>query len=139
SSDSIFGHPAVPDVIAVAAISANDIDHDDVEFFSSRGPVTIAYPDSTTREKPDLAGIDRVAVTGAGNFGTIFSGTSASAPHIAAVDAQLWGNDVTMSATEVRNILYESAEDVESSGFDHISGYGRVDALNCFNAYVNRA
>lgn len=139
SSDSIFGHPAVPDVIAVAAISANDIDHDDVEFFSSRGPVTIAYPDSTTREKPDLAGIDRVAVTGAGNFGTIFSGTSASAPHIAAVAAQLWGNDVTMSATEVRNILYESAEDVESSGFDHISGYGRVDALNCFNAYVNRA
>ena len=139
SSDSIFGHPAVPDVISVAAISANDIDHDNVEFFSSRGPVTIAYPDPTTREKPDLAGIDRVAVTGAGNFGTIFSGTSASAPHIAAVAAQLWGNDVTMSAAEVRNILYETAQDVESSGFDHISGYGRVDALNSFNAYVNRA
>ena len=139
SSDSIFGHPAVPDVIAVAAISANDIDHDNVEYFSSRGPVTIAYPVSTTIEKPDLAGIDRVAVTGAGNFGTVFSGTSASAPHIAAVAAQLWGNDVTMSATEVRNILYESAQDVESSGFDYNSGYGRVDALNCFTAYVNRA
>ncbi|WP_367343404.1 putative Ig domain-containing protein [Methanomethylovorans sp.] len=139
SSDSIFGHPAVPDVIAVAAISANDVGHDDVEYFSSRGPVTIAYPISTIREKPDLAGINRVAVTGAGNFGTIFSGTSASAPHIAAVAAQLWGSDVTMSAAEVRTILYESAEDIGPPGFDYNSGYGRVDALNCFTSYVNHA
>lgn len=139
SRDSIFGHPAVPDVIAVAAISANDVGHDQVEPYSSRGPVTIAYPVSVTREKPDLAGINRVAVSGAGNFGTIFSGTSASAPHVAAVAAQLWGNDMDMSAAEVRNILYESAEDVESSGFDYLSGHGRVDALNCFTTYVNRA
>ena len=139
SADSIFGHPAVTDAIAVAAISANDQGHDQVESYSSRGPVTIVYPTSTTRQKPDLAGVDRVAVTGAGNFGTIFSGTSASAPHIAAVAAQIWGYDKDMSAAEVRSILYESAEDVESSGFDYLSGYGRVDALNVFTSYVNRA
>jgi PGF-pre-PGF domain-containing protein len=139
SADSIFGHPAVTDAIAVAAISANDQGHDQVESYSSRGPVTITYPTSTTRQKPDLAGVDRVAVTGAGNFGTIFSGTSASAPHIAAVAAQIWGYDKDMSAAEVRSILYESAEDVESSGFDYLSGYGRVDALNVFTSYVNRA
>ncbi len=139
SRDSIFGHPAVPDAIAVAAISANDQNHDQVESYSSRGPVTITYPTSVTREKPDLSGIDRVAVTGAGNFGTIFSGTSASAPHVAAVAAQIWANDLGMSAAEVRSILYESAQNVESSGFDYLSGYGRVDALNCFTNYVNRA
>lgn len=139
SLDSIFGHPAVPDVIAVAAISGNNVDHDRVESYSSQGPVTIAYPVSAAREKPDLAGISSVAVTGAGNFGTIFSGTSAAAPHVAAVAAQLWGNDMNMSAAEVRNILYQTAEDVESSGSDYLSGHGRVDALNCFAYYVNRA
>ncbi len=139
SRDSIFGHPAVPDVIAVAAISGNHMDHNHVESYSSHGPVTIAYPVPATREKPDLAGISHVAVTGAGGFSTIFSGTSASAPHVAAVAAQLWGNDMNMSGAEVRRILFESAEDVESSGFDHLSGHGRVDAFNSFAFYVNRA
>ncbi len=139
SRDSIFGHPAVPEVIAVAAISGNNVNHDHVESYSSQGPVTIVYPVSATREKPDLAGISSVAVTGAGNFGTIFSGTSAAAPHVAAVAAQLWGNDMNMSAAEVRSILTQNAEDVESSGFDYLSGHGRVDALNCFTYYVNRA
>ncbi|MBC7086016.1 MAG: PGF-pre-PGF domain-containing protein [Methanomethylovorans sp.] len=136
--DSIFGHPAVPGVIAVSAISANDINHDNIESFSSRGPVTITYPTPAIREKPDLAGINRVAVSGAGNFGTIFSGTSASAPHIAAVAAQIWGSDKNMSASDVKNILYESAVDIESRGFDYLSGYGRADALNYFMK-LNRA
>ncbi|MFA6409943.1 MAG: S8 family serine peptidase, partial [Gammaproteobacteria bacterium] len=87
--DSIFGHPAVPGVIAVGAVAANDPGNDTIESFSSQGPVTIIGQGQ--RAKPDIIGIDRVSVTGAGGFYTTFPGTSAAAPHIAAIVAQLWG------------------------------------------------
>ena len=47
--DSIFGHPAVPDVIAVAAVPV--ISPSTIEYFSSRGPVTISYPSAESRAK----------------------------------------------------------------------------------------
>jgi subtilisin family serine protease len=127
--DSIFGHPAVPDVIAVGAIAADDPGNDDIEFFSSQGPVTISYPSATKRPKPDLCGIDGVSVTGAGGFPSPFYGTSASAPHIAAIAAQIWGAFPDGTSDAIRNALYKSAVDLGTSGYDTIFGYGRADAL----------
>ena len=126
AADSIFGQPAVPDVIAVAAVPASS--PSTIEAFSSRGPVTITYPSPETRQKPDISAVDGVAITGAGGFSNPFYGTSASAPHIAAIVAQYWGAHPTMTPAQVRNALYISAVDLGTSGKDTIFGYGRADA-----------
>ena len=84
---SVFGHKAVPGVIAVGAIDAGDAGHDDIEAFSSQGPSEVYFPSFESRLKPDITGIDGVAVTGAGGFPNPFFGTSAAAPHIAAIAA----------------------------------------------------
>jgi len=131
AADSIFGHPAVPGVIATGAIDAGDSGNDNIESFSSQGPVTIKYPLVESREKPDLCGIDGVTVTGAGGFPSPFSGTSAAAPHIAAIAAQIWGQFSDKTGDEIRNILITSAIDLgDTVGFDTVYGYGRADALN---------
>jgi hypothetical protein len=132
--DSIFGHPAVPNVIAVGAIDANDPGNDDIEPFSSQGPVTITYPSPVSRPKPDLCGIDGETVTGAGGFPVPFHGTSAAAPHIAAIAAQLWGAFPNKTGDEIRTTLCSSAVDLGSAGYDNVFGYGRADALDAFEA-----
>jgi hypothetical protein len=126
-ADSIFGHPAVPDVISVAAVPASS--PATIEAFSSRGPVTISYPTQETRQKPDISGVDGVAITGAGGFSNPFYGTSASAPHIAAIVAQYWGAHPTMTPAQVRSALYTYADDLGSSGKDTIFGNGLANAL----------
>lgn len=142
SADSIFGHPAVPDVIAVGAIDASDPGNDDIRDFSSQGPVTISYPSPVSRPKPDLCGIDGVLITGAGGFGVWdgsnyrFNGTSAAAPHIAAIAAQLWGAFPDKTGDEIRTVLYDSAVDLGSAGHDNIYGCGRADAVAAFDALL---
>jgi hypothetical protein len=41
---SVFGHPAVPAVLATGAIGASDPGNDTIESFSSQGPVEIFFP-----------------------------------------------------------------------------------------------
>ncbi len=65
---SVFGHAAVPDVLAVGAIASDDPGNDTIRDFSSRGPSQIFFPAPQVRPKPDLAAIDKVSVTGAGGF-----------------------------------------------------------------------
>ncbi len=123
--DSIFGHPAVPGVLACGAVDCHTPDQ--IEDFSSRGPVTML---SGKRSKPDLCGADRVDISGAGGFYSPLYGTSASAPHVAAIAALLWSKYPDLEADEVRQKLLDSAIDLGKHGRDNIYGYGRVDALN---------
>ena len=78
--------------LAVAAVAANDPGTNDPETFSSRGPlrrlfdkngVRLGTPE--VRNKPEIAAADRVSTTVPG-FAT-FPGTSAAAPHAAAIAA----------------------------------------------------
>ncbi|RLB66222.1 MAG: hypothetical protein DRH04_09685, partial [Deltaproteobacteria bacterium] len=130
--DSIFGHAAVPGAIAAGAIDASDPGNDEIEPFSSQGPVTITYPSQVSRPKPDLCGVDGVAVTGAGGFPTPFFGTSAAAPHIAAIAAQMWGACPSKTGDEIRDALYDTAIDRGSAGYDTVYGNGMADALAAF-------
>ncbi|MBN2410152.1 S8 family serine peptidase [candidate division KSB1 bacterium] len=132
--DAIFGHPAVPGALGVGAIAASDPDNDDIELFSSQGPVTISYPSSESRAKPDICGIDGVDVTGAGGFSDPFYGTSAAAPHIAAIAAQLWSALPSSTGDEIRDMITDDAVDMGSGGFDNVFGYGRADALAAYEA-----
>ncbi|MBP2134330.1 PGF-pre-PGF domain-containing protein [Methanomicrobium sp. W14] len=128
SADSVFGHGAVPDVITTAAVNCNTPSV--IEDYSSRGPVTIYYPSHELRSKPDITGVDGVSITGAGGFSNPFYGTSAAAPHVAAVAAQIWGAFPSMTPDEVRTALYNSAEDLGTKGKDTTFGYGLADALS---------
>ena len=131
AAGSIFGQQAVPDVIAVAAV--NQGTPSTIEPYSSRGPVAISYPSAASRSKPDISGVDCVSVTGAGGFENPFCGTSAAAPHIAAVVAQIWGAHPTLTSAQVRSALYTSAVDLGTAGKDTTFGYGRADALAMAN------
>jgi len=135
SVNSIFGHKAVPGVMAVGAISATNPGNNTIEPFSSQGPVTISYPSPQTRNKPDICGIDGVSVTGAGGFANPFYGTSAAAPHIAAIAAQLWAQLPSKTGNEIRDMIKASAVDLGTTGFDYIYGNGRADAVNAFNMF----
>src|SRR5204863_4618952 len=95
-----FGVAAVPVSSAFPnAFSATN----QVETFSSDGPRRLFFQGNGTpftpgdvsstggilRQKPDITAADGVSVTGAGGFGISFFGTSAAAPHAAAIAALL--------------------------------------------------
>ncbi|MDD3112190.1 MAG: PKD domain-containing protein [Methanofollis liminatans] len=129
-ADSVFGHQAAEGVIAVGSI-----DHADaIRYYSSRGPSTISYPVAVQRGKPEISATDGVSVTGSGGFPSTFYGTSAAAPHVAAIAALVWGLAPDLSTDEVREKLLSTAVDLGTGGFDTTYGYGRVDALAFFIA-----
>lgn len=70
-----------------------------------------------------------------------FYGTSAAAPHAAAIGALLksaklkyYGNDLTPA--QVKNLLTTTATDMYSPGFDFLSGYGLANADNAMRTFA---
>ena len=144
----IIGHPAVTGVLAVGAIGAVDPGNDDARGYSDRGQTKIYFPSEETRNKPDLMGIDGVEVTGAGGFGvplagvnaSRFYGTSAAAPHVAAIAALVMEAqrkvDPSMGKKDVADAVAQKLKDTaidlgeqDSNGYSTTFGYGRADAL----------
>ncbi len=132
------GHQAAAGAITIGAIFVLDPGNDEIEFFSSRGPARIFFPSQQERLKPDLVATDGGLVTGAGGFGQElppgsgnirFFGTSAAAPHAAGVAALVLSADPTLTPSEVRNTLTESAVDLGATGADNTFGAGRIDAF----------
>ena len=131
---SIIGHPALGEVVSVAAIDVADPGLDQVESFSSRGPARIDFPTRVDRSKPDLAGFDGVSISNAGAFPACppfcaFFGTSAAAPHTAGVAALLLQENPSRTPREIQIALRQGAVDIGPVGFDDASGFGRLDAL----------
>jgi hypothetical protein len=113
-----------------------------VETFSSDGPRRIFFAADGTPftpgaflatggkvlQKPDLTAADGVSVSGAGGFPSPFFGTSAAAPHAAAIAALLKSARPGISSEEVRAALVASAIDIEGQGVDRDAGYGIIMA-----------
>jgi subtilisin family serine protease len=141
AAGSIIGHPALDEVVAVAAIDVADPGLDTVEPFSSRGPVRIDFPVREDRAKPDLAAFDGVTISNAGGFPACppfcaFFGTSAASPHSAGVAALLLQKDPSLSPAGVQAVLRQGAVDIGAAGFDEVSGFGRLDAFAAAAAVV---
>ena len=142
-----FGHPAAENAIGVAAVSAVSAGGDggvfdgseSVETFSSDGPRRMFFqPDGTAispgnfsstggevLDKPDLAAADRVSTSTPGF--EQFAGTSAAAPHAAAIAAlmvQAAGGRNRIDLATLREALAEAALDIEARGVDRDSGAG---------------
>lgn len=136
SYDSVFGHPSVDKVITVGAMTSGE---DAVAFYSSWGPNWIG---DAWRYKTDMIATDGVTVTGHGNFGDLFYGTSAAAPHVAGCLALMLQKDSTLSVSEAKSALLSSATDIDEEdeyedwfddGYGFQAGYG---LLNCYEAVL---
>ena len=136
------GQQSTPNSIAVGAISVLDPGFDTIESFSSRGPVRIFSPTIQQRVKPDIVASDGVRITGAGGFGVPFGsdirffGSSAAAPHVAAVAALLLSQKPNLTPAQVKDAIQASALDLGASGADNTYGSGRTDAFRAFQRVV---
>lgn len=138
---TVAGHAGAASAISVAAVPFNNSGR--VERYSSRGPVThyfgpvegptpalpLGLPEEVA--KPDLAATDCGATTFFAFLtgGTWrFCGTSAAAPHAAAVAALVRQAKPTLPEQQVRNDLADSASPVGSFG-PEAAGAGLVNAF----------
>ena len=121
---SVFGHPAAAGAIAVGAdFWANTLS---TEYFSSLGPTTIYFDQDNVplakpeiRMKPEIAAPDGVDTTFFGSPGVpgdphpLFFGTSAAAPHAAAVGALLIeaaGGPGQLSPDKLKTLLEQTTQ-----------------------------
>jgi hypothetical protein len=137
---TVFGHSGSADAISVAAVPFDNSSAP--EKYSSRGPVTNyfepventepaeALPSAETLSKPDVAATDCGATT---FFAFLeeaawrFCGTSAAAPHAAAVAALMLDKE-SAAPGEVRAALFSSAVPVGEFGACAV-GAGLVEAV----------
>jgi proprotein convertase P-domain-containing protein/subtilase family protein len=155
---STWGHNCASGAIGTAAVDVTEAVNGvfvagpttPVELFSSDGPRRVFYnPDGTRinngfstgvtffslggqlRFKPEIAGADGV-VTSLPDFTglTTFFGTSAAAPHVAAIGALIKQAVPGISGAQVRSALLGGALDIEAAGFDRDSGAGVASAMD---------
>ena len=155
----IKGHAAAAGAFAVAAVDVKTTSPipspftggsaNPVENFSSDGPRRIFYnadgtpitpgnllsTGGTVRQKPDIAAADGVATTLPSYTGlNNFYGTSAAAPHAAAIAALLKSSNPSLNSAQIRNALTSTALDIEAPGVDRDSGKGIVMALQALQS-----
>ena len=129
-SGSVFGHPCVREALAVGAIGAHEPGFDTIEAFSSRGPCELFFPTYTVSTKPDVVAADGVQTSIPG-FQPFF-GTSAAAPHVAAIAALLIdaaGGPGVLSNTQIANSIRLAASDRGTPEPDNTFGHGAIDAV----------
>jgi len=88
-----------------------------LEGFSSRGPT------NDGRFKPEFSAPDGVVTV---SYPSGFSGTSASAPHLAGAAALVRGAYPSYTVADALNFLIQRAVDLGAAGPDYQYGYGRL-------------
>ncbi len=153
AASTLYGHANAAGAQAVAAVFYGDTPvfgstPPEVESFSSPGGVPIVFdangirmPTPEIRQKPEIAAPDGTNTT---FFGTSdvepdgfpnFFGTSAAAPHAAAVAALMLQKDPSLMPNELYAALENSALDMDDpytpgfdAGFDFATGWGLIQA-----------
>jgi MYXO-CTERM domain-containing protein len=148
TAGQIAGHAAGTNALAVAAVNVGTASGgafvggstNPVEYFSADGPRRVFFladdtpitpgnflaTGGTLRQKPDIAAADRVSTSTPGF--KPFAGTSAAAPHAAAITALLWQQHPTYTVAQIKALLTSTALDIEATGFDKTAGNGLVMA-----------
>ncbi len=153
TTGAVYGHNSAPGAFAVAAVDSFNAGGgaftggatNPVEIFSSDGPRRVFYDSSGTpykpgkftfkqggaqsRPKPDFSAADGVSTTLPGDSGlNPFFGTSAAAPHAAAIAALLKSSKPGLTPAKIKTALIGAALDIEAPGKDRDSGVGILDA-----------
>ncbi|GET35368.1 S8 family serine peptidase [Microseira wollei] len=144
NSPTIFGNPAAVNSFTVAA--TDYFAQEEPALFTSAGPVEILFnPDGTRkatpeiRQKPTAAAVQRTNTSFFGDLDPLtrdpegdgfpnFSGTSASAPHAAAIAALVKQANPNFTPQQIYDRLTSTAKDIGAPGYDNLTGYGLIDA-----------
>jgi Subtilase family len=145
-SSTVFGHANAGGALAVGAAAYFNTTHFGVSppvlnSFSSRGGTPIMFDLAGTRlavadpraDKPEIVAPDGTDTTffgtdTDGNGFPNFFGTSAAAPHAAAVAALLRQRRPSITPAELHATLTTTAIDMGTPGFDSDSGFGLIQA-----------
>ncbi len=143
---TIFGHGGAAAAVGVGAVRFNDSSKP--EAFSSRGPLTHYFgpvggklPAAELSPAEEISKPDLVATDGAANtfFGSFqaglwrFFGTSAAAPHAAAVAALMRQANPSLSFSQMRTALAATATPVGAFGPNAV-GAGMVNAYGAVSS-----
>ncbi|MEC3979215.1 S8 family peptidase [Amycolatopsis sp. H20-H5] len=100
------------------------------QFYSATGtaitPGNLSSTGGAVRAKPDITAADGVATSVTGF--QPFYGTSAAAPHAAAIAALLLSGKPTATPAQIRTALVSSAIDLGAPGYDNVTGNGVIMA-----------
>jgi hypothetical protein len=139
STGHIFGHQATRNCISVAAYSA--LSPNSIESFSSHGPslmFTARSPgNENSRQTPVITATDGVAtkVGKDGHFGSdsLFYGTSAAAPHVAAIAALYYSRYPTQTLSQFTTAICSTGKTIagKTGGtWNSTSGSGKISAYD---------
>ncbi len=120
----------------------------DVASFSSRGsspdcnvPVPNSNPPTTVTVSttfPNVVAPGEMIKLADTSFGagtalyTNLSGTSFAAPHVSGIMVLLKSAMPSVSVAELETVIEQTAVDIDLTGFDNNTGWGRVDAVGAF-------
>jgi uncharacterized repeat protein (TIGR01451 family) len=146
NSSTIFGHAAAANAMSVGAVFYGN--QAVPESFTSAGPSTILFTSTgapqavEVRQTPRISAIDGTNTTFFGNdsegdgFPNFF-GTSAAAPHAAAVAALVKQANPTFTPAQLRARLESTVRDLSTPGYDNLTGLGIINAYDAvFGAVV---
>ncbi|QWF83400.1 S8 family peptidase [Amycolatopsis sp. CA-230715] len=98
------------------------------QFYNADGtaitPGNVSSTGGAVRQKPDITAADGVTTTVTG-FQPFF-GTSAAAPHAAAIAGLLLSGKPTATPADIRSALVSSATDLGAPGYDTVTGKGVI-------------
>jgi subtilisin family serine protease len=126
------GQPSDYHSVAVAAIDPYNASWP-IAGFSSRGP-TFCTPDGSAFTKPNISapGVNTRSAHQNGGYAQL-SGTSMASPHVNGVIALMLEACDVLSADQVKQIIYDTAHDLGSSGKNNTYGWGMIDAYEAVN------
>ncbi|HEX6929508.1 MAG TPA: S8 family serine peptidase [Gammaproteobacteria bacterium] len=94
---------------------------------TATGIPSVGVSDTQGAALMGMLGQSATVFVGAGNY-AFFDGTSMATPHVSAVAALAWSNNLGCTNDDVRNALNATAEDLGTAGRDNETGYGLVQA-----------
>lgn len=123
NSGPSVAYPATrPEAMAVGSTT----DDDGSSGFSNPGPeVEVSAPGSN------------ILSTGIGDTYSTSDGTSFAAPYVGALAALIRSRNPGLPATEVRQLIIDTAEDIYTPGFDERTGWGRINAFEAVSGAAN--
>jgi hypothetical protein len=131
----VYGHAAAQNAISVAAYNASTPNA--VEPFSSRGPSLLVTSGGSTfeRQTPKITATDGVQtkVGQNGYFGNPFYGTSAAAPHVAAIAALYYSRFPSHTTGNFFSAMTSSASTIQvgqGGQYNPTSGFGKIRAYD---------
>ena len=114
----------------VLAVAATDDEDEHASYSNSGSYVDVAAPGGDPSGNTDTNPNHWILSTyyrSSGNSYVWMSGTSQAAPHVAGLAALLLSLNPSLSPDDLTDIIENTAVDVQDTGWDEFSGYGRID------------